>query len=134
MLQMLLLAALGADPGAWGQAEVAGAGSYGSGPSIQTYSGLASASISAFLHHRLRDDDDPLSLQPYLQRAGIIGGSLSISGSSTESPNSAYVAWWLTRSFGLGLEYRFTHVEAVHQPGIPLDIHRGALTLGFRLG
>jgi hypothetical protein len=47
---------------------------------------------------------------------------------------SAYVAWWLTRSLALGLEYRFTHVEAVHQPGIPLGIHRGALTLGFRLG
>lgn len=289
MLHMLLLAALGADPGAWGEAQVGGAGSYGSGPSIQTYSGLGSASISAFLHHRLRDDDAPLSLQPYLQRAGAIGGSFSVSGSSTESPNylqpykgttiggefsldaypgemftlwasasffrsqtsggypqspsielllpraeigpgvridatrvtvgytyaptiingtydgrglgqlylrittvivrrfylsalgelilsggrarldlevfpwralglgatveyaegaiysdshevyrqwqpSASVSWWLSRWFGLGLEYRFTHVEAVHQPGVPLDIHRGALTLAFRLG
>jgi hypothetical protein len=87
MLHMVLLVALGADPGAWGEAQVSGAGSYGSGPSIQIYSGLGSASISAFLHHRLRDDDAPLSLQPYLQRTGSIGGPFSVSGSSTESPN-----------------------------------------------
>lgn len=85
MLRILLLAALGADP--WGEAQVSGAGSYGSGNSSQTYTGLGSTSISTFLHHRLRDDDAPLSLQPYLQRAGAIGGSFSFSGFSTESPS-----------------------------------------------
>lgn len=88
MLRILLLAALGADPGAWGEAQVGGAFTYGSasGASIHTDSGFGSASIAAFLHHRLRDDDAPLSLQPYLQRAGAIGASFSVSGFSTESP------------------------------------------------
>ena len=87
MLRIFLLAALGADPGAWGEAQVSGAGSYSSGTSsLTTYTGLGSASISAFVHHRLRDDDAPLSLQPYLQRTGAVSASLSFSGFSTESP------------------------------------------------
>src|SRR5262245_57757290 len=76
MLRILLLAALGANPGTWGEAQVSGAGSYGSGTSsLTTYTGLGSASISAFVHHRLRDDDAPLSLQPYLQRTGAVSAS-----------------------------------------------------------
>jgi hypothetical protein len=85
MLRILLLAVLGADPGPWGEAQVGGAGTYGSGNTTQTYTGLGSASVSTFLH-RLVDDGTPLSLQPYLQRAGAISGSLSLSGFTTESP------------------------------------------------
>ena len=87
MLGILVLAALGADPGPWGEAQLSGAGAYGSGTSGHTETGFGSASIVAFVHHRLRDDDAPLSLQPYLQRAGAFGGSFSFSGFSTESPN-----------------------------------------------
>ena len=85
MIRILLLAALGADPGPWGEAQVSGAGSYGSGNTTRTYAGVGSVSISSFLH-RLRDDETPLSLQPYLQRAGALTGSFSLSGFSTESP------------------------------------------------
>jgi hypothetical protein len=85
MLRTLMILALGADPGPWGEAQVSGAGTYGSGNTTQTYTGLGSASISGFLH-RLVDDGTPLLLQPYLQRAGAISGSFSLSGFITESP------------------------------------------------
>jgi len=77
MLQTLMILALGAPPGPWGEFQLGGAGSYGTGIGLEEATGAASVALSGFLHHRLVEDDAPLSLQPYLQRAGAIEGSFS---------------------------------------------------------
>jgi len=77
MLQTLMVLALGASPGPWGDLQLGGVGSYGAGNALQEYTAGASVSFSGFLHHPLAEDDAPLSLQPYLQRAGAIEGSFS---------------------------------------------------------
>ncbi len=84
MLRMLMVLALGASPGPWGELQVAGAGSYGTGIRLQEGTGGAAVALSSFLHHRLTEDDAPLSLQPYLQRAGAIEGSFSYDHFVTE--------------------------------------------------
>jgi len=84
MLRTLMVLALGANPGPWGELKVAGAGSYGTGIRLEEYTGAASVTLSGFLHHRLVEDDAPLSLQPYLQRAGAIEGSFSYDHFVTE--------------------------------------------------
>lgn len=77
MLPALMLLALGATPGPWGELQLGGAGSYGTGIDLKEYTGAATVMLSTFLHHRLVEDDAPLSLQPYLQRAEAIEGSFS---------------------------------------------------------
>ena len=84
MLGLVALAVLGAAPGPWGEFGIAGSGSYGSGGGLTSYSGMGLLTLSGFLHHRLHDDDSPLSLQPYLQRASSLGGEVSASGFSTD--------------------------------------------------
>jgi hypothetical protein len=84
MLRTLVVLALGANPGPWGELKVGGAGSYGTGIRLEEYTGAASVTLSGFLHHRLVEDDAPLSLQPYLQKAGAIEGSFSYDHFVTE--------------------------------------------------
>lgn len=69
-----------------GDLQIGGAGSYGTGQGRTSASGLGTVSLSAFLHHRLLDDDAPLSLQPYLQRTGSVQASVLASGFSTDGP------------------------------------------------
>ncbi|HET6981422.1 MAG TPA: hypothetical protein VFI53_04735, partial [Myxococcaceae bacterium] len=79
MLGTVALLLLGASStGAWGEFQLSAAGSHTtSAGSLSSWGGSGSLFLSGFLHHRLFDDDDPLSLQPYLQRTGSIEGTLS---------------------------------------------------------
>jgi len=89
MLRAVALVVLGASAGPWGELRIAGAGTFGSGSGLTSNSGAGSLTLEGYLHHRLLDDEAPLSLQPYLQRAGSIEASFAASGFSTDAPGFA---------------------------------------------
>jgi hypothetical protein len=83
---LLLLGA--ASTGAWGDLQLAATGNHATAPgNVISWGGSGTISLSGFLHHRLVEDDAPLSLQPYLQRTGAIEGTVSANGFSTDSPS-----------------------------------------------
>jgi hypothetical protein len=86
MLHALAVVVLGASAGPWGELQFEGAGTYASGLSLSSWGGMGTVAVDAYLHHRLVEDDAPLSLQPFLQRTGSIEGSFSGSGFSTDRP------------------------------------------------
>ena len=88
MLGTVALLLLGASStGAWGEFQLSVTGSHTtSAGNVSSWGGSGSLFLSGFLHHRLIDDDAPLSLQAYLQRTGSVEGTLSLNGFSTDAP------------------------------------------------